>query len=107
MAGTLGRLYSGTGALDVVGRRRIWYSVSGLLVAICILSMLLRGFNLGIDFEGGTRVQLPAQGATGAISTMAFESNIGAAKFGRPNHAAAPILEKSIAGPWPIWFAAT
>jgi preprotein translocase subunit SecF len=73
MAGTLGRLYSGTGALDVVGRRRIWYSVSGVLVAICILSMLLRGFNLGIDFEGGTRVQLPAQGATGAISTQQVE----------------------------------
>ena len=73
MAGTLGRLYSGTGALDVVGRRRIWYSVSGVLVAICILSMLLRGFNLGIDFEGGTRVQLPAQGTTGAISTQQVE----------------------------------
>jgi preprotein translocase subunit SecF len=73
MAGTLGRLYSGTGALDVVGRRRIWYSISGLLVAVCIASMLLRGFNLGIDFEGGTRVQLPAQGATGAISTQQAE----------------------------------
>ena len=73
MAGTLGRPYSGTGALDVVGRRRIWYSVSGVLVAICILSMLLRGFNLGIDFEGGTRVQLPAQGTTGAISTQQVE----------------------------------
>ncbi|MFN2479716.1 MAG: protein translocase subunit SecF [Pseudonocardiaceae bacterium] len=73
MAGMLGRLYSGTGALDVVGRRRIWYAVSGLLVAICILSMLLRGFNLGIDFEGGTRVQLPAQGVTGAISTQQVE----------------------------------
>ena len=83
MAGTLGRLYSGTGALDVVGRRRIWYSVSGLLVAICILSMLLRGFNLGIDFEGGTRVQLPAQGATGAISTQQVE-RVFTATVGQP-----------------------
>jgi preprotein translocase subunit SecF len=83
MAGTLGRLYSGTGALDVVGRRRIWYSVSGVLVAICILSMLLRGFNLGIDFEGGTRVQLPAQGATGAISTQQVE-RVFTATVGQP-----------------------
>jgi preprotein translocase subunit SecF len=87
MAGTLGRLYSGTGALDVVGRRRIWYSVSGVLVAICILSMLLRGFNLGIDFEGGTRVQLPAQGATGAISTQQVE-RVFTATVGQPPESA-------------------
>lgn len=29
MVGTLGRLYTGTGAFDVVGHRRIWYSISG------------------------------------------------------------------------------
>ncbi|MGH4006423.1 MAG: protein translocase subunit SecF, partial [Pseudonocardiaceae bacterium] len=62
MAGTLRSLYSGTGAFDIVGRRRIWYAMSGILVAVCLASILLRGFNLGIDFEGGTRVQLPAQG---------------------------------------------
>lgn len=69
MASTLRRLYSGTGAFDVVGRRRIWYSLSGLLVVVCLASILLRGFNLGIDFEGGTSVQLPAQGAAGLITT--------------------------------------
>ncbi|MGB9278642.1 MAG: protein translocase subunit SecF [Pseudonocardiaceae bacterium] len=70
MASTLRRLYSGTGAFDVVGRRRVWYAISGLLVAVCIASMLLRGFNLGIDFEGGTRVQLPSQGVAGTITTQ-------------------------------------
>ena len=73
MAGTLGRLYSGTGAFDIVGRRRIWYVLSGLLVVVCLLSILLRGFNLGIDFEGGTRIQLPEQGARGPISTEQVE----------------------------------
>jgi preprotein translocase subunit SecF len=73
MAGMIGRLYSGTGAFDVVGRRRIWYSLSGLLVVICLASILLRGFNLGIDFEGGTRVQLPSQGAAGIITTQQAE----------------------------------
>ena len=73
MAGTLGRLYTGTGAFDVVGRRRIWYSISGLLVLVCLLSILLRGFNLGIDFEGGTRLQLPAGGAHGVITTQQAE----------------------------------
>ena len=73
MAGTLARLYSGTGAFDIVGRRRIWYSISGVLLAVCLASILLRGFNFGIDFEGGTRVQLPAQGAAGPISTQQAE----------------------------------
>ncbi|HJT04738.1 MAG TPA: protein translocase subunit SecF [Pseudonocardiaceae bacterium] len=73
MASTLGRLYTGTGAFDVVGRRRIWYAISGLLVVVCLASILLRGFNLGIDFEGGTRVQLPAQGARGVITTQQAE----------------------------------
>jgi preprotein translocase subunit SecF len=73
MAGTLGRLYTGTGAFDIVGRRRIWYSISGLLVVVCLLSILLRGFNLGIDFEGGTRLQLPARGAQGVITTQQVE----------------------------------
>jgi preprotein translocase subunit SecF len=73
MSDTLRRLYSGTGAFDIVGRRRVWYATSGLLVVICLASILLRGFNLGIDFEGGTRVQLPAQGAGGPITTQQAE----------------------------------
>lgn len=73
MAGMVGRLYSGTGAFDVVGLRRVWYSLSGVLVVICLASILLRGFNLGIDFEGGTRVQLPSQGAAGVITTQQAE----------------------------------
>lgn len=73
MAGTLGRLYTGTGAFDIVGRRRIWYALSGLLVAICLVSVLVRGFNLGIDFEGGTRIMLPARGIAGPITTQQAE----------------------------------
>ncbi len=73
MAGTLARLYSGTGAFDIVGRRRIWYVMSGVLIVVCLASILLRGFNFGIDFEGGTRVLLPAQGAGGPITSQQAE----------------------------------
>ncbi|MQA14751.1 MAG: protein translocase subunit SecF [Pseudonocardiaceae bacterium] len=69
----LTRLYTGTGAFDIVGRRRFWYVLTGALVVVCIASMVFRGFNLGIDFEGGTKIQLPATGATGAISTDEVE----------------------------------
>lgn len=73
MAGILQGLYTGTGSFDIIGRRRWWYVLSGVLVVICIASMVLRGFNLGIDFEGGTRVQMPGVGAKGQISTEQVE----------------------------------
>jgi preprotein translocase subunit SecF len=57
------RLYTGTGAFDVVGRRKLWYLLFGGLVLVCIGSIVFRGFNLGIDFTGGTQLQFPAAGA--------------------------------------------
>ncbi|MGH3523454.1 MAG: protein translocase subunit SecF, partial [Mycobacterium sp.] len=53
------RLYTGTGAFEVVGRRRMWYAISGLIVAVAIASIVLRGFTFGIDFAGGTKVSFP------------------------------------------------
>jgi preprotein translocase subunit SecF len=63
------RLYTGTGAFDVVGKRKLWYAVFGTLVLVCVLSIVFRGFNLGIDFTGGTQIQFPAAGA-GAPATV-------------------------------------
>ena len=63
------RLYTGTGAFDVVGRRKLWYAVFGALVLVCIGSIVFRGFNLGIDFTGGTQIQFPSAGA-GAPATV-------------------------------------
>jgi preprotein translocase subunit SecF len=67
------RLYTGTGAFEVVGRRKLWFSISGLIVAVAIASIVLRGFTFGIDFEGGTKVSMPAASATGTVSTQQVE----------------------------------
>ncbi|WP_229745952.1 protein translocase subunit SecF [Rhodococcoides trifolii] len=56
----LSRLYTGTGAFEVIGRRRFYYMLTGVIVLIALLSIAVRGFTFGIDFEGGTRVQFPA-----------------------------------------------
>ncbi|MGB7384039.1 MAG: protein translocase subunit SecF [Rhodococcus sp. (in: high G+C Gram-positive bacteria)] len=56
----LSRLYTGTGAFDVVGRRKFYYLLTGAIVLICLLSLVFRGFTIGIDFEGGTQIQVPA-----------------------------------------------
>ncbi|MCV7300043.1 protein translocase subunit SecF [Mycobacterium barrassiae] len=67
------RLYTGTGAFEVIGKRKLWYTVSGVIVAVAVLSILLRGFTFGIDFEGGTKVSMPAQTATGTVTTQQVE----------------------------------
>jgi len=63
------RLYTGTGAFEVVGKRKLWFGISGAILLIAIGSILIRGFAFGIDFEGGTKVSMPATGANGTVST--------------------------------------
>src|SRR5690606_14854817 len=39
--------------ISFMGRRKLFYLGSGLLMALCIASMATRGFNWGVDFTGG------------------------------------------------------
>jgi len=66
--GFLSRLYTGTGAFEVIGKRKLWFAISGLIVAAAIASMVLKGFTFGIDFEGGTKVSFPRAGMNGDAS---------------------------------------
>jgi preprotein translocase subunit SecF len=62
------RLYVGSGVFDIVGARKKWYIFFGALVLVCVASMGIKGFNFGIDFEGGTQIQMPAKGTHGEIT---------------------------------------
>ncbi|OBH09709.1 protein translocase subunit SecF [Mycobacterium sp. E3247] len=77
----LARLYTGTGAFEVIGRRRLWYGISGAIVAVALVSIVLRGFTFGIDFNGGTTVSMPTAGSSGTVTTAAvsdvFRKTIG------------------------------
>jgi len=53
------RLYRGELGYDFIGRRRRWYIISAVFVGLCLASMLFRGFNFGIEFEGGNSFQFP------------------------------------------------
>lgn len=39
--------------IDFIGKRKIFYAVSGIIVILGIASLLVRGLNPGIDFSGG------------------------------------------------------
>jgi preprotein translocase subunit SecF len=58
------RLYRGDAGIDVVGKRKIWYSVAGVILLLGILMIFVRPPNLGIEFEGGNSFQVPAQVGT-------------------------------------------
>jgi preprotein translocase subunit SecF len=53
------RMYHGETSYDFVGRRRLWFTISALLVLISLVSLVVPGLNFGIDFRGGAvfRVQ--------------------------------------------------
>ncbi|MET7769056.1 protein translocase subunit SecF [Nocardia sp. NPDC005366] len=72
------RLYTGTGGFEIVGRRRFYYALSLAFVVISLLSIGIRGFTLGIDFAGGSRIQLPA---AESVTTEKVE-NVYSATFG-------------------------
>jgi len=56
------RLYNGEAGLDVVGHSRLIYRITAVIVLLCLLSMVFRGFNFGIDFAGGNSFRLPGTG---------------------------------------------
>jgi preprotein translocase subunit SecF len=46
------------GALDIIGKRRTYLAISAILVVIGIITLAVRGLNLGVDFTGGSLIRL-------------------------------------------------
>jgi preprotein translocase subunit SecF len=69
----LGRLNRGENNIDFL---RLWkrtLALSAVLVLISIGSLLVRGLNLGIDFEGGVSWEVPAPGVSVSETRAALE----------------------------------
>jgi preprotein translocase subunit SecF len=82
-------LYEGQVSIDFVGRKWLWYSISGLIVLAAVSGLAFRGFNLGIEFQGGVEYQVavsPGQATEAnvekiqkAVAQKAADANIPAA----------------------------
>jgi preprotein translocase subunit SecF len=70
--GIAGRLYRGDVTINFVGRQRMWYSISGLIVAISAIALIVRRLNFSVEFRGGSIFQFPvsAGSSSGAISRV-------------------------------------
>ncbi len=64
------RVYRSDTNFKFVPHKRWWFSVSAVLLVICVLSIVLRGFNFGVDFKGGNSFQFP----TGTASVSQVQS---------------------------------
>src|SRR4051794_31460433 len=71
--GLASRLYRGETEFPLIQRRKTFYAISIVLVAIALGSMIFRGFNLGEEFKGGASFQFPANGHSVADARSAVE----------------------------------
>ena len=59
--GPLGRLYHGETDINFLGRAKICFAVSALVIVAGLVVLVTRGLNVGIDFEGGTSWTVPGE----------------------------------------------
>jgi len=43
--------------MDILGKRKIWYTISLIVIIIGLVFLLFKGLNFGIDFQGGTLLE--------------------------------------------------
>ena len=77
--GFLHGLYTGTGAFEIVARRKVYFLIALALIVISLAGIGIRGFTFGIDFAGGTRVEMPAGEVTAQQAEEVFTDVIGVA----------------------------
>ena len=82
-------LYNGEKSIDFVGRRKVWYLVSAALILLSVLLPIARGgFNLGIEFLGGSEFRVSQvadqseQRAIDAVHSVVPEALVSATKVG-------------------------
>lgn len=58
--------------IDFMGHKNIMFAISGVLLAVSIGALIIQGLNFGIEFEGGTVVDISTVNATEAQMRDAF-----------------------------------
>lgn len=84
-SGFANRLYQGEANIQIIGRRKMWFTIAAVLVAISLGSFIFRGFHLGIEFAGGSKFSIPA-----VVAGKAFTAEDVFTAVGDAVHAAQP-----------------
>jgi preprotein translocase subunit SecF len=64
------RLYTGEVSYDFIGRRRLWYTISAIMLTISVLAVVVRGLTWGIEFSGGADFRAPTTVTSTSVQDM-------------------------------------
>ena len=56
--------------LNIVGNRKIWFTVSGILVGAALVAMAVFGFKLSAEFKGGTLWEFSLPGTSASLGDV-------------------------------------
>src|SRR5579864_4382572 len=59
-----GKLYRGEVSVDFVGRRRLWYMISGGILVVSLLALFILRLNFSVEFKGGAIFEFSAPSAS-------------------------------------------
>lgn len=65
---------------DFLGHRKLAYTISGTLILLGIISLLIRGLEMGIDFKGGTEIAVQFEKPVSISKIRSISNNMGLGK---------------------------
>ena len=65
--------------IDFIGKRRLWFAISGAVVVISLGALAVKGLNFGIDFKGGTQITFKTAAPESLEKVRAEAARIGRA----------------------------
>lgn len=76
---------------DFIGKRNLAFILSGILILAGLVSFVSKGFQYGIDFRGGTQIQIkfektPALTTIRDILTRELDKGVNISRFGEESH---------------------
>ena len=83
-------LYTGKRSFDIVGRQKLWYTVSAILLVLAAVGLFGRHLNIGLEFRGGSEFRVSSISNTdnfesrgkAAIGTLDTGSDVIITKIG-------------------------
>ena len=83
-------LYTGKRSFDIVGRQKMWYTVSAVLLVLAAIGLFGRHLNVGLEFRGGSEFRVSSISNTAnfesrgkdAVGTLETGSDVIVTKIG-------------------------
>ena len=65
--------------IDYIGKRRLWFAISGAIVVLSLGALAVNGLNLGIDFKGGSQIAFSTPQPTSLQAVRVQAAKVGQA----------------------------